>query len=60
VNLDWTGTFLIIVRDLIDLRADRVAPHLAGIVRLQEFRYDLSVIHARIEPQAAPLFRADA
>jgi hypothetical protein len=43
------GARLVIINDVIDPRAHRIAVHLAGIVRLQQFRDDLHVGDARIE-----------
>jgi hypothetical protein len=41
----------VVIRDIVDTSAYRVAPHQSGIERLQHFRYYLDIGHARIKPQ---------
>jgi len=43
--------FLVIIRHVVDPRADRIAAHQPSFVRLQKLRDDLHVGHAGIEPQ---------
>jgi hypothetical protein len=50
-NLHPLRTLHIIIPHMIDPRAYRVAPHEAGVVRLQKFGDRCNVLHSRIEPQ---------
>jgi hypothetical protein len=43
--------FFVIVRDVVDPCAHGVAPHCAGVIRLQQFRDGLHVGDARIVPK---------
>ena len=58
-DLNRSRAFLVIVRHVIDPRAYGIATHNLGIVRLQQFRDDLRVIHARIEPEIVTLWVED-
>ena len=45
------GTFCVVIRNMVDAAADRVATHDPGIIRLQHFRHHLDIRHPRIKPQ---------
>jgi hypothetical protein len=49
----------IVIRDVVDASADRVAPHLSSIVGLQHLRYRLDIGHPRIEPQIITVWIKD-
>jgi hypothetical protein len=54
-NHHGSRAIFVIVRHVVDAAADGEAPHLAGIVGLQQFRDNLHVGHAGIEPQIVAL-----
>jgi hypothetical protein len=46
-----TGAFLVIIGDVIEPRAHRIASHQPSIVGLHQFRDRRDVVHPRIEPE---------
>ena len=50
-DLHGARAILVIICNVVDPRADRIAPHQPCIVGLQQLRDDLHVGHPRIEPE---------
>jgi len=50
-GFDRSGAFLVIVRDMVDAVAHRIATHRQRIIGFQQFGCSSYIFHPRIEPQ---------
>jgi len=56
---DRSRTLLVVVRNMINPSAHGVAPHLAGVIGLQQIRDRMRVTHPWIEPQVVAIWMKD-
>lgn len=58
-DLHGCRAFRVVVSDLIDPCAYRIAPHQPSIVRFQKFRHNAHIFHSGIEPQVVSVWIED-
>ena len=55
-ELHGSRAFLVVIGDVVDAAAHGVAPHLAGVVGLQQFADGIHVSHPPIEPDVVSVW----